>query len=328
MMAYVNTVSGPIDTGDLGVTYMHEHIFVVSPELQFYWPGFQGWDEDKYVAEGRETLKRLHDEYGVDTIMDPTVPGLGRNIRAVARAVEGTGLNVVACTGWYAYNELPWTFFMKDMAGKAAELERLFVHDFENGLDGTTIKPGAIKCSTDIAGLTPDVEALLRAAARAHLRTGLPIITHTNYANESGLLQQRIFIEEGVDMGAVLIGHCNESDDLDYLERLLGNGTYVGFDRCGLESPVAPLEKQLDNLAELCRRGYSKQLVLSHDNFVFMDLLPPGDMDWSNWAIPRYGHIHNQTLPGLRERGITPEQLDDMLIEAPRAYFSRAKAGT
>ncbi|HEX3803116.1 MAG TPA: hypothetical protein VHV75_09770 [Solirubrobacteraceae bacterium] len=326
-MASVNTVTGQVDSADLGVTYMHEHIFVVSPELQFYWPGYQGWDEDRYVEHGHETLKRLHDEYGVDTIMDPTVPGLGRNIRAVARAVAGTGLNVVVCTGWYVYNELPWTFFMLDTAAKAAELERLFVRDFEEGLDGTDIRPGAIKCSTDVAGITPDVEAVLRAAARAHLRTGLPLITHTNYINQGGLLQQRIFKEEGVDMGAVLIGHCNESDDLGYLETLIDGGTFIGFDRCGLESPVASLETQLENLAELCRRGYSKRIVLAHDNFVFMDLLAPGGMDWSGWAIPRYGHIHAQTVPGLRERGITDQQLDDMLVDAPREYFSRLATG-
>src|ERR1700678_1730740 len=125
-MATVNTVTGPIDSNDLGTTYMHEHIFIVNPEMQYHWPGYGGWDEDEAVEKGRVTLKALKEVHGVDTVLDPTVAGLGRNIRAVARAVEGTGLNVVAAAGWYTYDVLPFTFFGKDVAGKTAELERLF----------------------------------------------------------------------------------------------------------------------------------------------------------------------------------------------------------
>lgn len=318
----VNTVSGPVDVADLGVTYMHEHIFIVNPELQHYWPGYQGWDEAKYVERAHAALVNLHEQYGVSTVVDPTVAGLGRNIGAVQRASDGTGVNVVAATGWYIYNELPFTFSRKDLDGKIAELEMLFTRDVDEGLEGTTIRPGVIKCSTDRQGVTEDVEALLRAAARTHLKTGLPITTHTNYTNEGGLLQQKILSEEGVDMAAVVIGHCNESGDLGYLEKLLAAGSLIGFDRCGLESPAAPLENQLDNLAELCRRGYSRQVVLSHDHAIFLDFMAPGSFETRLPDHP-YGHIQARTLPGLRERGVTDAQINHMLVDAPRAYFSR-----
>jgi phosphotriesterase-related protein len=308
---------------------MHEHIFVVNPELQYYWPGCKGWDEEEFVDKARTALKKLHEESGVNTVLDPTVPGLGRNIRAVARALEGTGLNVIAATGWYIYNELPFTLTIKDRDTKIAELEAYFLRDFEEGLEGTSIRPGVIKCSTDKLGVTPDVEALLRATARTHLKTGLPITTHTDYTNEGGLLQQQIFKEEGVDMEAVVIGHCNQSDDLGYMEKLIDAGSLIGFDRCGMESPVAPLEKQLDNLAELCRRGYSKRVVLSHDRMVYQDLMPSEMLErmWHGDLLDPYNRIQGETLPGLRARGVTEEQINDMLVEAPRGFFSRTTNG-
>jgi phosphotriesterase-related protein len=322
-MTTVNTVLGSVAADSLGVTYMHEHIFVVNPEMQYYWPGYQGWDEDRYVEKGRAALKKLHEEHGVDTVLDPTVAGLGRNIRAVAKALEGTGLNVVAATGWYLYSELPFTFYPKDFKQKIAELEMLFTRDFEEGLEGTPIKPGVIKCYTGQQGATPDIEASLRASARTHLKTGLSITTHTDYSNQGGLLQQAIFREEGVDMEAVVIGHCNQSDDIGYMEKLIEAGSLIGFDRCGLESPVAPQETQLDNLAELCQRGYSKRVVLSHDDMIFIDLMPPGTREKIMSHYP-YGRIQAELLPGLRDRGVTEEQINDMLVEAPRAFFSRA----
>lgn len=290
-MATVTTMSGEIDINELGVTYMHEHIFIISPEMQHYWPGYQGWIEDEQVELAQKTLRTLHESYGVQTILDPTVPGLGRNIRAMARAIEGIGLNVIAATGWYTYTELPFAFHFKDMEGRTAELLRLFIKDIDEGLEGTSIKPGVIKCTTDSNGVTPDIEAILRASARAHLKTGLPITTHSDYPKKTGLMQQEIFRQEGVDMGAVVIGHCNESNDLDYLEQLIANGTYIGFDRCGMERPQTTNDWQVKNLVELCRRGYADRIVLSHDHVVFQDLIPHDHLVNSLSGYP-YGHIY------------------------------------
>jgi phosphotriesterase-related protein len=326
MMANINTVLGVVDSEELGVTYMHEHVLVVSPEFQHYWPGYAGWDREVLVERARTTLKALHDDYGVDTILDPTVAGLGRNIRAVADAAEGTGINVIVATGWYTYSELPLTFWSKDHEGRIDELVRLFMMDIEQGLEGTSIKPGVIKCSTDQPGLTPDVEAILRAAARTHLQSGLPITTHTSYINESGLLQQQIFKEEGVDMEAVVIGHCNESNNLDYMTRLIEAGAFIGFDRCGMHSDVAPLDVQVANLAELCRRGLADHIVLSHDDAVYFDMVPPETLAKIKLDYP-YGHLEKAMLGQLREAGVTDDQIHTMFVENPRRYFGRTKTG-
>lgn len=253
---------------------------------------------------------------------------MGRDVRAVAAAVEGTGINVIAATGWYTYSELPITFLSRDHEGRIEELIRLFTYDIEEGLDGTDIKPGVIKCSTALPGLTPDVEALLRAAARTHVRSGLPITTHTDFRNEGGLIQQRIFREEGVDLGAVVIGHCNESNDIGYMEKLIDGGSFIGFDRCASHSEVASLDVQIDNLAELCHRGYADRVVLSHDHAVFFDLLDDATLatllKFENYP---YMHLEREMLPRLREAGVTDEQVHTMLVKNPRAYFERGANG-
>lgn len=324
-MAPVNTVSGPVECDQLGVTYMHEHVFVVNPEFQHYWPGYRSWDQEELVETGRTALRKLK-EKGVDTLVDVTVAGAGRQIRAMAEAARGTGLNVIAATGWYSYDNLSFMFRPLDLDGRIAELQRLFVRDFEEGMEGTSIKPGVIKCSTDVAGVTPDIEALLRASARTHVQTGLPITTHTSYKNESGLMQQALFQEEGVDMGAVVIGHCNESNDLGYLEKLIENGSYIGFDRLGMASPDATLEDQLDNLAELCRRGYADRVMLSHDHIVYFDMVPVERYRQRYADHPAnypFGYIDNALLPGLRKRDISERDLMTMLVENPKRYFAR-----
>src|SRR3954468_1792239 len=108
-MPEVQTIGGPIDVSQLGTTLMHEHIFVLTPELQSTYPGYEGWDPEKYVALAQQKLSELK-QAGVDTIVDLTVVGTGRDIELVARAVEGTGLQVVVATGIYTYKDLPKAF--------------------------------------------------------------------------------------------------------------------------------------------------------------------------------------------------------------------------
>jgi len=324
-MTAVESLLGPLAVDRLGVTYIHEHIFIVSPELQWYWPGYAGWDEEEAVARGQRELTRIHDRYGCDTVVDVTVPGIGRNLRAVARAAAGTGVNVIAATGWYIYDELPFVLSKKPEAEKVALLTELFVGEARDGIEGTGWRPGLIKCATDAGGVSPDVEAVLRACARAHLETGLPLTTHTYAAARVGLEQQRVFREEGVALDRVIIGHSNEAADLDYLAELMDAGSFVGFDRLGYPPPdrdgVAPSEAQLDNLAALIARGYGDRLVVSHDDAVFSDVR-------SREVLGRgdeiYGYVHETALPGLRERGVGEPEIRALLVDNPRRYFAGA----
>lgn len=323
-MRTIPTVTGEVGADALGSTLMHEHIFIRTPELQEAFPGFMGWDDDEAVALARKRLLRLR-ENGVETIVDLTAPGLGRSVARVRRAVEGTGLNVIVCTGYYTYADLPYPFHYNG-PGKLFDepgdemLVDLFVADIEEGIEGTGVRAGILKCATDEQGVTPDVERLLRAVARVHLRTDVPITTHTHAPTRRGLDQQRMFREEGVDLGRVIIGHSNETTDVGYLEEVMEAGSYIGFDRCGLNI-VVDLEPQIDTLAELCRRGFAERVVLSHDRHCRSDWFTEENVEsilpWWN-----YDYISGSVLPGLRERGVTEDQIARMTTVNPRDFFA------
>jgi phosphotriesterase-related protein len=329
-MTRIPIVGGEIDAAQMGRTLMHEHIFIRTPDLQEAWPGFMGWDEEAAVAGAREKLKGLK-AAGIDTIVDMTVPGLGRQIGRVARAVEGTGLQVIVVTGYYTYTDLP--FPMKyNGPGKLfnndpddAFLVDLFVRDIEQGIEGTDVRAGVVKCCTDLPGVTEDIERLIRAVAKTHLKTDVPIMTHTHAKSKRGLDQQRILREEGVDLSRVLIGHSNETGDIDYLTAVLDAGSYLGFDRCGLKIDQ-PLEDQQATLVALCKRGYAGQIVLSHDRHCTSDWFPEEGVVA---ALPEweYGFVQGSLIPGLLENGVTEEQVELMMHKNPIRFFEARSGG-
>ena len=315
-MGQVNTVKGPIDAGRLGRTLMHEHVFVLSPEIAMNWP--TGWDRRGKVAEAIERLQELH-EAGIGTIVDLTVPGLGRDIELIQEVASHVDLNIVVATGYYTYEVLPHYFLMRGAAMQPSHVDALdefFLHDYEEGIAGSGVRPGILKCCTDEPGLTPDVERVLRAVARVHRQTGMPISTHTAATKKRGLDQQKVFTDEGVDPGRVVIGHSGDSTDMEYLGALLDAGYTLGMDRFGVDV-YCPSADRVATVARICRDGRAEQLVLSHDASCHIDWFDP---DMLRGAVPNWHwmHISRDILPALRESGVTEEQIDVMLVEAPR----------
>ncbi len=320
-MAEVETVRGPIATTDLGVTLMHEHVFVLSPEIMANFP--EGWGED--AAREQTAVDKLNalKAAGVDTIVDPTVIGLGRYIPRIQRVAARTELQIVVATGVYTYNDVPMYFHFSG-PGTALNgpepMVDMFVRDITEGIADTGVRAGILKCATDEPGLTVGVERVLRAVAQAHRATGVPITTHTHAGTRRGLEQQRVFAEEGVDLSRVIIGHSGDTTDVDYLEELIAAGSYLGMDRFGLDN-ILSFEDRVDTVARLCERGHAAKLVLAHDASCYIDWLPEAALPvvLPNW---HYLHIHNDVLPALRARGVTDEQITTMLVDNPREIFS------
>lgn len=319
-MSLVNTVKGPIETSRLGVTLMHEHVFVLSAEIMQNYP--QPWgEEDKRTTDAVARLNELKSR-GVDTIVDLTVVGLGRYIPRIQRIAEQTDLNIVVATGVYTYNDVPMYFHFRGTGtelGGPEMMVDMFVTDIEEGIAGTGVKAAILKCATDQPGVTPGVERVLRAVAQAHLQTGVPISTHTHAHTERGLEQQRIFLEEGVDLSRVVIGHSGDTTDIAYLEKLIANGSYIGMDRFGIDVLLS-FEDRVNTVAKMCELGHANKMVLSHDAACFNDWLPEAALPeiLPNW---HYLHIHNDVIPALRERGVTAEQIEAMLVTNPRTIF-------
>ena len=317
----VETVRGPISTSDLGVTLMHEHVFVLSPEIMANYP--EGWgDEQARIDSAVEKLNALK-AIGVDTIVDPTVIGLGRYIPRIQRVAERTDLQIVVATGVYTYNDVPM-FFHFTGPGTALNgpetMVEMFVRDITEGIAGTGVKAAILKCATDEPGMTPGVERVLRAVAQAHRATGVPITTHTHAHTRRGLEQQRVFAEEGVDLSRVVIGHSGDTTDLDYLGELAAAGSYLGMDRFGLDN-ISSFDDRVDTVARMCERGHADKMVLAHDASCHIDWLPEAALPFAlpNW---HFLHIHNDVLPALRQRGVTDEQITTMLVDNPRRIFS------
>ncbi len=324
-MTSVATVRGLIDTSQLGPTLMHEHIFVVNPEIMLTYPEVWG-DEDQRVADAVSRLNELV-AHGVSTIVDLTVIGQGRFIPRIQRVAEQTSINIIVATGVYTFNDVPFYFRGRGASpqhGRPDAMSEMFVRDITVGIGQTNVTAGILKCATDAEGVTRGVERVLRAVAQAHRATGVPISTHTHVATRRGLDQQRIFREEGVDLSRVIIGHSGDSTDLEYLEALIAAGSYLGMDRFGIEA-ISSFEQRVDTVVRLCERGHASRLVLSHDYSSFIDWFPEEDLArrLPNW---HYLHIHRDVIPALKRRGITDAQIQTMLVDNPKTIFERAGA--
>jgi phosphotriesterase-related protein len=264
---------------------------------------------------------------GIDTLVDCTVPGHSRDTALLAAANRDVEFNIVAATGIYTYDELPFPF--KRFApgpgeGREADrMARMFLKDIREGIADTGVKAGVIKVCTDRQGVTPNIDRILRAAAVVHRMTGVPITTHTHAADKVGLDQQRILAEEGVDLSRVVIGHSGDTDDFAYLRQLLEAGSIVGADRFGFVMAGQPdLDRRVEIVATLVRDGFADQIVLSHDAVIHTDWWPDDPArsgfpaDWTPLLISR------EVLPRLARAGVGDADIEKMLIANPARWLT------
>ncbi|QHD84090.1 phosphotriesterase-related protein [Gordonia sp. JH63] len=318
-MATVHTATGPIDSADLGNVLVHEHVFVLGEEFRQNYQ--DDWDEDDKVAEAVRDLTELK-ELGIDTILDPTVLGLGRYIPRIQRIAEQIDLNIVVATGLYTYNDIPFQFHYAGpgmLFDVPEPLVTLFTKDLTEGIADTGVRAAFLKCAIESQGLTPGVERVMRAVGQTSAQTGAPITVHTDPHSQSGLVAQRVLAEEGADLTKVVIGHSGDSVDLDYLMKLADAGSILGMDRFGLDL-LLPFDERVNTVAELCKRGYADRMALAHDAACFIDWF---DHEAKKQALPKwnYRHVSEEVLPALRERGVSEADITTMLVDVPRRYF-------
>jgi phosphotriesterase-related protein len=326
-MAAVETVLGPVELDHLGVTLMHEHVFVLTPDvMQNY--GDEWWDEDIRVADAVKKLGKLK-AAGVDTIVDPTVVGLGRYIPRVQRVNAEVGINIIAATGLYTFDSIPHFFQYRGpgaLLGGPELMTEMFVRDIREGISGTSVKAAFLKGVVEEAGLTPDQTRVQTAICETHQETGVPITVHTNAAHQTGRLALEFYAKHNVDLTKVVIGHAGDSNDLDYLKWIMDQGATIGCDRFGLDM-YNPTADRIATIVALCAQGYADRIVLSHDASCYMDFFS-GEQSQAmlkaaapNW---HYRHITNDVLPALREGGVAEDQIKAMIVHNPRRYFTAA----
>ena len=321
-MATVQTVTGPIEASALGTTLIHEHLAARDDALMMQFPHLGTVREGPVEAvswEGAEAAAceaaSAAVERDVKTICDPSAMFLGRDVHLMKRVSDATRLQIVPCTGIYTYDYLPVPLVSRD----ADAIADLFVHDIEQGIQGTDIKAAFIKCAADEPGVTENVEKIHRAAARASVRTGgTPIMAHSRPASNTGPRQVEIFEEEGADLSRVQIAHTGDSADVSYAEGLLEKGVFIGMDRYGIEMYLPFAQRQETTLA-LLEKGYERQMFLAADSCATIDWFPvemveqmTGAGAVKDWSIKMVPDI---VLPELRERGMTEDQERTMTVD-------------
>lgn len=324
-MATIQTLFGTIDSADMGYTLSHEHIFVADEGLLHNFPSV--WKKDFVVETARRKMQEAYDA-GIRTMLNAAVLGNGRNVAFEKEVLKGIPINIIVCTGVFYREDLPGYFASQDIN----VLKELFVNDIVKGIGDTGVKAAVVKACSDYQGITYGVDKALRAAARAHLETGAVLHTHAHALTRQGLEQQRIFEEEGVDLSKVYIGHCINSDDMDYLHRVLQKGSFIGFDRWaagplpavpGMPThPPVTREVAVNVLAKLCEEGYEDQILIGNDACSWQWMVR---FDTEENSPDLYSNSYliftNQITPMLLEAGVTQKQIDKMTTDNPRRLF-------
>jgi phosphotriesterase-related protein len=311
----IESVQGPIDTENLGFTLMHEHVMTVNWGMRMT---FNNWiDRDTIISNAVNQLTKAK-QLGLKTIVDATPINLGRDINILHEVAEKSGVQIIAATGLY-YTEEPF------LSGwKPEKIAEQLATEACEGIQGTGIKPGIIKCATNAPSISDANRKLLQSTALLHKMTGLPVTTHSSSMNKNGLAQQMILLDEGVKPEKLIIGHCGETTDLGYLESLLCAGSYIGLDRFGLDD-LCPMKGRVDTLFDLCSKGYERQIVMSHDYNSYIDWWPQDvfsglkEVNWPRWS---YHHIMEDVLPFLMDRGVSERLVSVLLVDNPRRIFS------
>ena len=312
-MTNVNSVLGPIDTAKLGTTLIHEHIMSSSIGIPQNYPEVLERGYMKHIVDGLKRTKAG----GIDTVVDATTLDLGRDVNILARASRLSGVNIIACTGWW----LEKTRFLSGVS--VDRLVRGFVREIREGIAGTDIKAGILKGASDKAGVLPEEEKVLRAVARAHHETGVPIMLHSYAPGQVGRRQIAILKEEGVPLNRVKMEHSNDTTDLEYLVWMLDQGCYLGMDRYPGQG-TSPLART-KTLKALIDARYKDRLCLSHDwslaRHMDNDTFTGTPQKRDKLNPHSYLYIKNVVFPQLREMGVSDNIIDRLLVDGPRKFF-------
>lgn len=311
-MARINTVLGPMETADLGTTLTHEHLLVGPAGSYRDFPELFVPQVFDMVVEGLKAAKAG----GIDTIVDATTADLGRDVEFLAEASQASGVNVLACTGW-------WLDFPRFFEGISPDqLADVFTREIEVGISGTDIKAGVLKSASDMEGVTPNDAVVLRAIARAYHRTKVPIMLHSYAPGQVARQQLAILEEEGVPMNRIKIDHPLSSSDEEYLTWLLDQGCFLSMDSFpGMG--VSP-HARAQTMKNLMDAGYADRLCPSHDIVqARIKVADPMISDEERLKANPHGYlyIHQEIFPRLKEMGATDEELGRLCVAGPRGFF-------
>ena len=309
----VMTVRGRVDAAQLGTTLMHEHVMV----------DFIGADKvnrDRYDPEqvfvtALPHMKRAA-ELGCRTFVDCTPAWLGRDVSVLHRLSVATGMNVITTTGYYGARK---HVFVPAHAYKesASQLAARWIREFEQGIDGSKIKPGVIKIGVDAGPLSEINIKLVTAAALTSLRTGLTIGSHTG-DGVAALEQLDIVEKNGVSPKAFIWIHAQSEKDKEVHVRAAKRGCWVEFD--GVNTGSVP--RHLDLVKSLASSGFLDRTLISMDAGWY-HIGEPGGGNYRG-----YESLFTEFLPALR-KDFSEAQVKQLIVGNPQeALAVRVRRGS
>jgi len=312
-MREVQTVRGRIPSETLGVTLPHEHTRCHLWQIPNRWDYWQlTGDEELMTSE----LARFS-AVGGSCLVDVTLDAIGRDPARILRLAEASGLHIVMGCGWYrqAYYPPEARIGQRTVDHLADEL----VAEFREGVRDTGVRPGIIgEIGADKPWLTGEEERVHRAAARAARRTGMAVTTHA-VMSEVGLAQLRVFEEEGLDPGRVIIGHADSYPEAAYHRAIIERGANLEFDFLGMT--FTPAERHgeprlVQQLLDLLEAGHAERILLSQDVC--------HDSQMAAYEGHGYTYLAETFLPRLRSMGVDDATIDALTIENPRRMLTLA----
>lgn len=261
---FFRSILGDKDTDEMGLCYAHEHIVIEESYPTLSNPEFLLND----IAKITEELRRFSNAGG-RTVVDTMPANCGRNIVKSAEISQQSKVNIIIPTGihleqYYLPNHWRYNY-------SADQLTWLFIADIEEGIDRhdyggpivdrTTHKAGLIKLATGNEPITAHQEKIFEAVSNAHIATGAPVLTHTNFGRHADK-QVELFMKYNVDLSHVVLSHVDRYKDVQYHKDILSSGVYLEYDS-------AFRWKDSDNwtykLLEALLPEYHDQIVLGMD---------------------------------------------------------------
>lgn len=313
---FIMTVNGKIDISAMGLTLPHEHIVT----------DFTGAEPDNRPEYDNEATANLLLPYlkaakksGINTVIECTPQYIGRNVKLLQLLSKASAINIITNTGYYAavgQKYLPKHAFTES----SEELAARWLKEWENGIDGTDIRPGFIKLGVDNAPLKPVEQTLIKAAAIVHLKSGLKIAIHTGNA-AAAREEVDLLIKSGVSPEALIWVHAqNDTSGFAHVE-LAKRGCWISLD--SINEQRDSIVQYRNHIYRMKGEGLLHKLLISHDDgfAVTEEGGKAGFNTFQNGNKTPYKTIFEILKPALSELGITRDEFKMMTVTNPANAF-------
>ncbi|HHW02540.1 MAG TPA: phosphotriesterase-related protein [Thermoanaerobacterales bacterium] len=302
----IQTVTGEVKKDKIKGAMVHEHLAMDLSGVRGETTSILGNQETlPAISEELNTLKEL----GVNTIVELTNIGMGRNPGLLKELAEKNELYIVAGTGYYKEEYYPPEVVELSLEELAEKLTNEILSDMEN----TGIKAGVYgEIGSSYNVITPSEQKVFRAVARSHKVTGAPISTHCELGT-MGLEQRKIFDEEDISPEKISFGHQDLNENIHEQLELLRWGAFIQFDTIG-KVRYRTDEARIQNLLELLDKGFENNILLSCDITRKTYLKKFGGHG--------YVYLYESFLEKLQKQGVTCDIIKKMTVENPSRFLA------